>query len=70
VVEATRTLGIPYAGRPGQRLRDRDPLRRARLADGVLVDRRGIVRYRHIGKGAYEETEAMIRRLLAERGAP
>ena len=32
----------------------------------VLVDRRGVVRYRHIGEGAYEETEAMIRRLLAE----
>jgi hypothetical protein len=34
----------------------------------VLVDRKGIVRFRHIGEGAYEETEAMIRRLLAERG--
>ena len=32
----------------------------------VLVDRKGVVRYRHIGEGAYEETEAMIRRLLAE----
>jgi hypothetical protein len=32
----------------------------------VLVDRRGIVRYSHIGEGAYEETEALIRRLLAE----
>jgi len=31
-----------------------------------LVDRGGIVRYRHIGEGAVEETEAMIRRLLAE----
>lgn len=34
----------------------------------LLVDRQGIVRYRHIGEGAYDETEAMIRRLLAERG--
>jgi hypothetical protein len=33
----------------------------------VLVDRTGVIRYRHIGEGAYEETEAMIRRLLAER---
>ena len=32
----------------------------------VLVDRRGVVRYRHIGEGEYETTEAMIRRLLAE----
>jgi hypothetical protein len=34
----------------------------------VLVDRRGGVRYRHIGEGEYEETEAMIQRLLAEDG--
>jgi hypothetical protein len=34
----------------------------------VLVDKRGTVRYRHIGEGAYAETEAMIRRLLAEGG--
>ena len=32
----------------------------------VLVDKRGTVRYRHIGEGAYAETEAMIQRLLAE----
>ncbi len=34
----------------------------------VLVDRRGLIRYTHIGEGAYPETEAMIRRLLDERG--
>jgi alkyl hydroperoxide reductase subunit AhpC len=33
----------------------------------VLVDRKGIVRHRHVGEGAYGETEAVIRRLLAER---
>jgi alkyl hydroperoxide reductase subunit AhpC len=32
----------------------------------VLVDRKGLVRYRQIGEGAYEETERMIRLLLAE----
>ncbi|HSD50654.1 MAG TPA: redoxin domain-containing protein [Candidatus Methylomirabilis sp.] len=32
----------------------------------ILVDKQGLVRYRHIGEGAYGETEAMIRRLLAE----
>jgi peroxiredoxin len=34
----------------------------------VLVDRRGIVRYRHVGEGAYAETEGVIRTLLAEAG--
>jgi hypothetical protein len=34
----------------------------------VVVDKRGVVRYRHIGEGAYDGTEALIRRLLAESG--
>jgi thiol-disulfide isomerase/thioredoxin len=29
-----------------------------------LADRQGILRYDHIGEGAYDETEAMIRQLL------
>ena len=33
----------------------------------VLVDRKGVIRYTHIGEGAYAETERMIRQLLAER---
>jgi alkyl hydroperoxide reductase subunit AhpC len=31
-----------------------------------LIDKKGIVRYSHIGEGNYEATETMIRRLLAE----
>ncbi len=31
-----------------------------------LVDKKGIIRYQHIGEGAYEETERMIRQLLKE----
>ena len=33
----------------------------------VLVDRKGVVRYTHVGEGAYAETERLIRQLLAER---
>jgi thiol-disulfide isomerase/thioredoxin len=33
-----------------------------------LVDRRGYLRYEHLGEGAYGETEAMIQRLLREAG--
>jgi alkyl hydroperoxide reductase subunit AhpC len=33
----------------------------------VLVDKKGVVRHQHIGEGGYEETEAVIRGLLAER---
>lgn len=32
-----------------------------------LVDSDGFIRYKHIGEGAYDETEAKIRELLAER---
>ncbi len=31
-----------------------------------LVDKRGLIRYTHIGEGAYEETERMIKQLVAE----
>jgi thiol-disulfide isomerase/thioredoxin len=34
-----------------------------------LVDKEGIIRYDHIGEGAYEETEKMIQKLLAETGS-
>ena len=34
-----------------------------------LIDRNGVVRYDHIGEGAYEATEGWIQRLLAETGA-
>ena len=35
-----------------------------------LIDRAGTVRQVHYGEGAYEETEALIRELLADQGAP
>lgn len=31
-----------------------------------LIDKRGHIRYSHIGEGAYQETEAAIRALLSE----
>jgi hypothetical protein len=31
-----------------------------------LVDKRGTIRFVHIGEGGYAETEAMIARLIAE----
>lgn len=68
VVEATKKLGVRYPV-----VQDNDFAIWKRFGVRawptlVLVDRRGGVRYRHIGEGDYEETEAMIRRLLAEGG--
>ena len=68
VVEATARLGIRYPV-----VQDNDWAIWNRWAVRAwptlaLVDRRGVVRYGHIGEGQYAETEAMIRRLLAEGG--
>jgi thiol-disulfide isomerase/thioredoxin len=35
-----------------------------------LVDRRGHLRYAHFGEGSYDETEQVLRTLLAEKGLP
>jgi alkyl hydroperoxide reductase subunit AhpC len=68
VVAATRKFGILYPV-----VQDNDLAIWERYGvwawpTRVLVDRTGVVRFRHVGEGAYEETEALIRRLLAERG--
>jgi len=68
VVDAVRDLGIRYPV-----VQDNDFAVWNRYAVRgwptlALVDRRGIVRYGHIGEGAYADTEAVIRRLLAEGG--
>jgi hypothetical protein len=67
VVAATRDLGIRYAV-----VQDNDYAIWRRYHNwawpaAVLVDRKGVVRYTHIGEGAYARTEQVIRELLAER---
>lgn len=32
-----------------------------------LIDRKGVIRYKHFGEGQYQETEQAIRQLLAEK---
>jgi peroxiredoxin len=32
----------------------------------VLIDKNGIIRYSHVGEGAYQRTESVIKQLLAE----
>ena len=68
VVEATRRLGVTWPV-----VQDNDHVVWRRFGvwawpTTVLVDRRGIIRFRHIGEGAYAGTETQIRRLLAEDG--
>jgi hypothetical protein len=66
VEEATRRLGIAYPV-----VQDNDFAIWKRYGvrawpTAVIVDKRGAVRYTHIGEGAYAEMERTIRRLLAE----
>jgi len=66
VVEATKKLGVRY---PVVQDNDFTIWRRYSVRAWptlVLVDKRGVVRYRHIGEGDYEDTEAVIQRLLRE----
>lgn len=68
VAAATRRLGVRYPV-----VQDNDYAIWKRFGirawpTAVLVDRKGIIRYTHVGEGAYEETESVIRRLLAESG--
>jgi alkyl hydroperoxide reductase subunit AhpC len=68
VVDATKQLGVPY---PVVQDNEFVIWRRFGIRAWptlVLVDRKGAVRYRHIGEGDYESTEGVIRRLLAEGG--
>ncbi len=68
VVKATKKLGVRY---PVVQDNESTVWRRFGVwawPTAVLIDKRGVVRYRHIGEGGYAETEALIRRLLAEDG--
>jgi hypothetical protein len=66
VVTATRELGIRYAVVQDNHFVIWNRWGNRYWPTTLLVDRRGVVRYRHFGEGAYTETEAMIQRLLAE----
>jgi alkyl hydroperoxide reductase subunit AhpC len=67
VLAATRALGIRYPV-----VQDNDFAIWRRYQNwawpaAVLVDRQGVIRYTHVGEGAYARTEQVIRELLAER---
>jgi alkyl hydroperoxide reductase subunit AhpC len=67
VVAATKKLGIAY---PVVQDNDHASWKRFGIwawTTAVLIDRKGVVRFRHIGEGAYDEIDAIIRRLLAEK---
>lgn len=68
VVDAVRDLGIRYPVVQDNAFAVWNRYEVRGWPTLVVVDRRGVVRARHVGEGAYEETEALLRRLLAEGG--
>ena len=44
-----------------------DEARRVAKRSYVIIDKQGVIRYLHVGEGAYEQTDQFIRELLAER---
>jgi len=67
VVDAAKRLGVRYPIVQDNDMRIWTRWGVRAWPTTLLVDKKQVVRYRHIGEGDYEETEAMIRRLLAER---
>lgn len=66
VVAATKELRVAYPV-----VQDNDFVIWKRYANrywpaAVIVDKKGVIRYTHIGEGAYAEMERLIQRLLAE----
>jgi len=68
VVEATGRLGILYPVVQDNEFTIWNRWGVRAWPTTVLVDKRGTLRYRHIGEGADAETEGMIRQLLGEGG--
>ncbi len=67
VEAATKELGVKYPV-----VQDNDFTIWRRYSNwawpaAVIVDRKGIIRHTHIGEGAYQESEQVIKRLLAEQ---
>ena len=69
VLQATRTNGITWPV-----AQDNDFETWSNFSNRVwpakyLIDKDGVIRYAHLGEGAYEETEKQIRNLLEDAGA-
>lgn len=67
VVQATRDLKVAYPVVQDNDFVIWNRYRNRYWPAWVVIDKRGIVRFTHVGEGAYAETEALVKRLLAEQ---
>jgi cytochrome c biogenesis protein CcdA/thiol-disulfide isomerase/thioredoxin len=66
---AVKRLGVAWPVMQDNRYRTWDNYANQYWPAEYLIDRRGRVRHTHFGEGEYGQTEALIRRLLGDRGA-
>lgn len=66
VREAVAKLGIRYPVVMDNDFKIWNAYRNVYWPTLYLIDKKGMIRYTHVGEGAYEETERMIKQLLAE----
>jgi hypothetical protein len=66
LVQAVIDLDIPYAVAQDNDRETWAAYRNRYWPTLYLIDKRGDIRYKHIGEGHYAETEAAIQALLAE----
>ncbi len=66
VREAVAKLGIRYPVVMDNDFRIWKAYRNVYWPTLYLINKKGLIRYTHVGEGAYEETERMIKQLLAE----
>jgi cytochrome c biogenesis protein CcdA/thiol-disulfide isomerase/thioredoxin len=66
---AVKRLGIKYPVMQDNRYKTWDNYANQYWPAEYLIDKQGHVRHTHFGEGEYDQTEALIRRLLADNGA-
>ena len=69
VIEAAERFGLEYPIAQDNDFVTWRTFNNAYWPTKYLIDRNGVIRYTHIGEGAYEQTEEMIQQLLAEPDA-
>jgi cytochrome c biogenesis protein CcdA/thiol-disulfide isomerase/thioredoxin len=69
VAAATKQLGVSWPVALDPRDETWNSYRNQYWPAEYLIDKRGRIRHYHPGEGEYDRTEALIRRLLGERGA-
>ena len=68
VIEASAELGVVWPVAQDNDFRTWRSYNNRFWPAKYLIDANGLVRYRHFGEGAYDETEEQIRNLLTEAG--